>query len=133
MQAVHPHMRGDNVFGAILVTLPRGSPPHAWGQCPPLAPAWRLWSVNPHMRGDNAAPAVSTNCVSGSPPHAWGQCRAAHHRGDDLRFTPTCVGTISRGSAMVLCYSVHPHMRGDNAGMHANLLRQGGSPPHAWG
>ena len=32
-EAVHPHMRGDNLVLKQPTTLEAGSPPHAWGQC----------------------------------------------------------------------------------------------------
>src|SRR6266849_3082599 len=91
--AVHPHMRGDNVFPRIGGSASSGSPPHAWGQSllllyeerarrftptcvgtmSILAMAGTRDTVHPHMRGDNDQAAEHVRCVGGSPPHAWGQ------------------------------------------------------------
>ena len=50
-----------------------------------------------------------------------------------MRFTPTGVGTMVRGTAGVPVRPVHPHGRGDNgdAGVVADSVT--GSPPRAWG
>jgi len=50
-----------------------------------------------------------------------------------VRFTPTCVGTISNASAACPPPAVHPHVRGDNANKLNPLFRSYGSPPRAWG
>ncbi len=71
--------------------------------------------------------------AGGSPPHAWGR---QLHPGADverLRFTPTCVGKTEGESGTVECFSVHPHMRGEDHGGGGQHLTIVGSPPHAWG
>ena len=50
-----------------------GSPPRAWGQPIPPAPAVGGASVHPHARGDNDLRARSLRLFRGSPPRAWGQ------------------------------------------------------------
>ena len=32
LTAVHPHMRGEDLWGCLRRRRPRGSPPHAWGR-----------------------------------------------------------------------------------------------------
>ena len=91
-KAVHPHMRGDNSPQYRRMRLPIGSPPHAWGQC----------LIIEDLRA-----------LRGSPPHAWGQC-------------------FERGGVLG-AVSVHPHMRGDNYAYYNPAAPEGGSPPHAWG
>ena len=50
---VHPHMRGDNIFIVMSITIYYGTPPHAWGQYS-LELSISTWNtVHPHMRGDN--------------------------------------------------------------------------------
>ncbi len=112
---VHPHVRGDDagVNGAALTLA--GSPPRAWGrwhvaEClmdkrrftPTCVgtistpfPSGEGGSVHPHVRGDDARPLLFVALTGGSPPRAWGRfsrLRLCHPR---LRFTPTCVGTIT--------------------------------------
>jgi len=115
-RTVHPHMRGDNCHTTVTRdSFVTGSPPHAWGQCSALVFCASQYSVHPHMRGDNTTSVLSTlTSFAGSPPHAWGQCTSgAEEKELSLRFTPTCVGTMSPSLPTPVC--------------------RGGSPPHAWG
>ena len=50
-----------------------------------------------------------------------------------VRFIPTCVGLIDVFSCLVLRKSVHPHVRGVNAGIKILIIRRSGSSPRAWG
>ena len=43
MYAVHPHVRGDNVYGYFAIPALHGSPPRAWGQ-PALRDRFRFRS-----------------------------------------------------------------------------------------
>ena len=112
--AVHPHMRGVNVFPDWPDGRSYGSSPHAWGQYHrrPLLPAGRRFiptcvgsmvqfrcglartAVHPHMRGVNGVPRLRARIHIGSSPHAWGQWMV-----------------IFSGA---LRSAVHPHMRGVN-------------------
>jgi len=151
--SVHPHMRGDNRFRRFLWFLVLGSPPHAWGQSPCLNKPYHdcrftptcvgtiipkstpsdAIPVHPHMRGDNLQHHARSVLGCGSPPHAWGQCRLRTAQRSRTRFTPTCVGTISRRRYHRPNLSVHPHMRGDNLMARTPAALNHGSPPHAWG
>ncbi len=71
--------------------------------------------------------------ASGSPPHAWGQPNEEAIAEDQVRFTPTCVGTTVAHRLEVIGIAVHPHMRGDNATSSPPNKSRAGSPPHAWG
>jgi len=51
-------------------------------------------SVHPHGRGDNDCPGLFQERVGGSPPRAWGQFSLFPDCVENLRFTPTGVGTI---------------------------------------
>src|SRR5439155_390175 len=112
-QAVHPHMRGDNVVVCHAPPAFVGSPPHAWGQSlslaaqvlagrftptcvgtmPTFTGSSSAHAVHPHMRGDNYSRIM--RLLAEEP------------------FTPPFVGTIS-----CLLWPGEPHS---------------GSPPHAWG
>src|SRR5271157_3377820 len=50
-----------------------------------------------------------------------------------MRFTPTCVGTSLFISSLKSLIAVHPHVRGDFAGVVSVIARSVGSPPRAWG
>ena len=91
-----------------------GSPPRAWGQCTlrdalralsrftptgvgtmPMSTAWcATGTVHPHGRGDNDDELTFGDMVRGSPPRAWGQFNGSEVADEDVRFTPTGVGTI---------------------------------------
>ena len=130
-----------------------GSPPHAWGQ---YALVHRLHviarftptcvgtialraavgpsnAVHPHMRGDNFNLFSRRGIAGGSPPHAWGQSPDTFDTVCRQRFTPTCVGTMSRNLRLGFMFGVHPHMRGDNVPADMMKTAYDGSPPHAWG
>src|SRR5690606_19136678 len=110
-----------------------GSPPRAWGRlergqarehrarftptrvgtASRAARRWACTAVHPHARGDGAVLAALVPRVGGSPPRAWGRLRAELGGRLDGRFTPTRVGTATRGSCRLGAYPVHPHARGD--------------------
>ncbi len=112
---VHPHVRGENSRQHWPHISYAGSPPRAWGQWTlgPLGPLWtrftptcvgtivapqtlrQSYSVHPHVRGDNVILRPHIIVDGGSPPRAWGQLHLVRTRLRRLRFTPTCVGTIS--------------------------------------
>ena len=71
---VHPHGRGDNIQRNRLLGAARfGSPPRAWGQCPPGRAIGERGTVHPHGRGDNRLSPEQEMVQDGSPPRAWGQ------------------------------------------------------------
>jgi len=130
-----------------------GSPPRAWGQSLAVATyiiarrftptgvgtilcalsANFLTPVHPHGRGDNRSAASMIRSVNGSPPRAWGQCWHEHPYADDVRFTPTSVGTILNRRWCSTLRTVHPHGRGDNPRREQANFESDGSPPRAWG
>ena len=111
---VHPHTRGDIVAFFFSHGHPVGSPPHAWGHCTADhsdASTGRFTptrvgtfcesgllrvraSVHPHTRGDIVGAAAAVPLWCGSPPHAWGHSLLALDAADEMRFTPTRVGTL---------------------------------------
>ncbi len=112
-QAVHPHVRGDNVSFPEMRDAGWGSPPRAWGQRFGIGPFYQearftptcvgttktsslsalTTTVHPHVRGDNQQPGLWMFSKVGSPPRAWGQRHAHLAESEYVRFTPTCVGT----------------------------------------
>ncbi len=152
--SVHPHVRGDNTWQRLdLFALFRFTP-----TCVGTIPA-KVWflrgtPVHPHVRGDNFVQITIGVLAPGSPPRAWGQSRESDSRSLRVRFTPTCVGTMSPPNArttpsygspprawgqsekvdcQALFSTVHPHVRGDNVITHSPAFIDYGSPPRAWG
>ena len=85
------------------------------------------------MRGDNLNYIALKLKRLGTPPHAWGQLRYFKIFGKSLRYTPTCVGTITIIMGIRKAESVHPHMRGDNIYKQMYPATYNDTPPHAWG
>ncbi len=54
-------------------------------------------SVHPHARGDNFEALEPGGKLFGSPPRAWGQLRRDGRAEQQVRFTPTRVGTTRVG------------------------------------
>ena len=114
LTTVHPHGRGDNGCPARRWIASAGSPPRAWGQyllARMLTEAARFTPtgvgtirdkishttsipVHPHGRGDNDSAQRLGRYQCGSPPRAWGQSGWSQIADEDVRFTPTGVGTI---------------------------------------
>ena len=90
-------------------------------------------TVHPHARGDNEETCGQGRRHDGSPPRAWGQCNDDPRYPGGQRFTPTRVGTMSKGKPPYFQYSVHPHARGDNLIASTRGRWIIGSPPRAWG
>ena len=89
--------------------------------------------VHPHGRGDNNSITNTVLPLTGSPPRAWGQLLDNFAQICVRRFTPTGVGTINRRRVDRKNAPVHPHGRGDNAGVVGGGDAAPGSPPRAWG
>ena len=150
---VHPHVRGDNKFYRLTCAQISGSPPRAWGQHTGRGCRYRRHrftptcvgttyfarnvvlelAVHPHVRGDNFTLDNSVCIYRGSPPRAWGQLNAYRGSEQDIRFTPTCVGTTKTRFHRRASRPVHPHVRGDNKHGIIPGVTLNGSPPRAWG
>ncbi len=90
---VHPHVRGDGFLTPHIAAPGAGSPPRAWGRRHPTAEQPDGRTVHPHVRGDGPCASAGVPDERGSPPRAWGRRQRDLSRGQDRRFTPTCVGT----------------------------------------
>ena len=83
-------------------------------------------AVHPHVRGEHELDLWRYAFMSGSPPRAWGAFRNLVLCQFQLRFTPTCVGSINHIADYVRQPAVHPHVRGEHfgtVGMTVPLLR----------
>src|SRR5581483_629050 len=150
---VHPHARGDDVFGSDGASGQVGPPPRAWGRrrpgqrdgrdgrstptrvgTTPSAPRRpRSWPVHPHARGDDVSVGAWALGRTGPPPRAWGRQRRKEVSGFDCRSTPTRVGTTKTRGTETTSRTVHPHARGDDAYTNPGYVFEHGPPPRAWG
>ena len=85
------------------------------------------------MRGVDFVSRFHCKCIAGSPPHAWGRFKAPSDIGFPSTVHPHMRGVDAGEKPNSLDISVHPHMRGvDAVKMFLGRLPNG-SPPHAWG
>jgi len=90
-------------------------------------------AVHPHVRGDDVIQEFHLASHDGSPPRAWGRCFGRINPLSQLRFTPTCVGTMTLMTRKLIDAAVHPHVRGDDTASPSGEMAYHGSPPRAWG
>ena len=132
---VHPHVRGEHRRMMHECQRPSGSSPRAWGtraRRPGPSCAGRfiptcvgntrrlhapalLAAVHPHVRGEHHHPEILIIAEDGSSPRAWGTPGAGTRRGRGIRFIPTCVGNTQQADDDLICFAVHPHVRGEHA------------------
>src|SRR5947208_3230101 len=113
--AVHPHARGDNIYGAD-------------------DPGGRHL-VHPHARGDNHGLPTSRWDSKPVHPHARGNNDSAVYAPTSLtRFTPTHVGTITIGDIGVINeFGSPPRTWGQLMCFNVAQSYSYGSPPRTWG
>ena len=90
-------------------------------------------AVHPHVRGEHRSLMFWTNWMTGPSPRAWGawdHCGAVWRSG---RSIPTCVGSITRFTALEAFPEVHPHVRGEHCGVMVCCIGVPGPSPRAWG
>ena len=141
---VHPHVRGDDETFLSDYAGAFGTPPRAWGRRARNRPVpstvrytptcvgttrklrwcrWR-WTVHPHVRGDDCRRHIPVGAAHGTPPRAWGRLAASCPPPRGSRYTPTCVGTTAPLTPAVPAGTVHPHVRGDDAGTRQHILQR---------
>ncbi len=130
---VHPHVRGDDGGDIGLLERRVRFTPTCVGTIACVDYHAPRRTVHPHVRGDDPDSGDPASRAGGSPPRAWGRCGMLVAHATLLRFTPTCVGTMARGSAPNSAAPVHPHVRGDDDRRIQEPPYAPGSPPRAWG
>ncbi len=153
--AVHPHVRGENVFQPFLQQFPGrftptcvgrmtvgerhfsrrvGSPPRAWGEYFPQILERHQIRFTPTCVGRIPAQYRPANWRGGSPPRAWGEFRPIHSNALQYTVHPHVRGENGTHSRKWRCRSpVHPHVRGENGFSYSGPFMPCGSPPRAWG
>ena len=149
----HPHGRGEDHSllarrGALLET-----PPRAWGR---LMEGWcravtkrntptgvgktvrtdracRCPQKHPHGRGEDHLRSPRERLAQETPPRAWGR-RLDGLRGRKLTGnTPTGVGKTASASVSTGRARKHPHGRGEDRQVLAEVTGLKETPPRAWG
>ncbi len=152
-KSVHPHARGENESSHLILEQRRGPSPRAWGKRPErpyqqyshrsiptrvgkTASARRCTrgaAVHPHARGENVWIPIGLPSPIGPSPRAWGKLGSVGRSTLLIRSIPTRVGkTWCVSSAPTAC-AVHPHARGENAGITPEDDEAYGPSPRAWG
>ena len=150
---ITPACAGKTI-GSRLPDIPAvGSPPHARGRlnavdrsprvigitpaCAGKTHGQRLGVVgepdHPRMRGEDLDNSILPLLKKGSPPHARGRPSAIRSLAPAWRITPACAGKTRRRPVRSRPHRDHPRMRGEDYRLEVDLLRFGGSPPHARG
>ena len=93
--AVHPHVRGDDIWPSTRSTSSSGSPPRAWGRLSIMRTCTRAYRFTPTCVGTTPGACAAPRTLCGSPPRAWGRRHGGEGAAHPQRFTPTCVGTTS--------------------------------------
>ncbi len=132
-RSVHPHVRGADDDGLVLVVGHGGSSPRAWGRRITALRKPAALTVHPHVRGADVAGETITPAVFGSSPRAWGRRSGRLAAGAAVRFIPTCVGqtqaSVSRTPGLT---GSSPRAWGRRfLGIHQ--FTAFGSSPRAWG
>ena len=150
---VHPHARGEHLRSTTGRSVAGGSSPRPWGT--------RLWTgierhtgrfiptpvgntgrgegdsvgqaVHPHARGEHDGNNLLNAAAFGSSPRPWGTQQPACETAGVRRFIPTPVGNTTTSGTFNVNIAVHPHARGEHAGVDAENALRAGSSPRPWG
>jgi len=96
LRAVHPHVRGEHRISSRVPRLAVWFTPTCVGNMERGRPSESRRSVHPHVRGEHRVRRCRRVRVYGSPPRAWGTSHELRVGQVRSRFTPTCVGNMSK-------------------------------------
>ena len=85
------------------------------------------------MRGEDLVQEYPPLACLETPPHAWGRRWLTNAELWAMRNTPTCVGKTFQAATLSFPQWKHPHMRGEDSDWRGAFIRDGETPPHAWG
>ena len=112
----HPHVRGEDSAGQLLLRMILETPPRAWGRpsncgrgCPrprntptcvgkttlDFIRSLSSWK-HPHVRGEDYVARPDRRPLLETPPRAWGRRENEGFTPENDRNTPTCVGKTLR-------------------------------------
>ena len=78
-------------------------------------------------------PRRSATTSTETPPRAWGRPIPTPVSYQPRRNTPTCVGKTELSCAVDQACQKHPHVRGEDSGLHRGCGLRLETPPRAWG
>ena len=146
-------MRGEHGLDVALITLQKGSSPHARGAlhfarqtdglpgiipaCAGSTPAKKPFRViirdHPRMRGEHSDAEGARNKPLGSSPHARGAHPLVIYSLRVLGIIPACAGSTLSGHKWRIAVEDHPRMRGEHLRPSKVVAAVPGSSPHARG
>ena len=103
------------------------------GNAAAAAPDRTRPAVHPHARGERGTVTVTHDGNGGSSPRPWGTLVTRRPMSARQRFIPTPVGNARRRRCARSAGPVHPHARGERAGLLRRIARTAGSSPRPWG
>ncbi len=112
LEAVHPHVRGEQARGV------RGR---------------GCAAVHPHVRGEQGENTQRTNYNGGSSPRTRGAVDPWSKHGVSSRFIPTYAGSRGAQALRAAGAPVHPHVRGEQAPSYLSAAQSTGSSPRTRG
>ena len=83
-------------------------------------PRRRGQAVHPHARGEHCMGSSDQHPMAGSSPRPWGTLCVGRIVRCHGRFIPTPVGNTRSVSVMLRFVAVHPHARGEHAGVRSS-------------
>ena len=149
----HPRMRGEHIVRHPVLSIVRGSSPHARGalvgfarapDCDGIIPACAgstacaptpcgtRWD-HPRMRGEHLVMIWTTLGMMGSSPHARGAPQRPAYLGCLGGIIPACAGSTRAALRAARRRRDHPRMRGEHFCLVYFCRRASGSSPHARG
>ncbi len=129
----HPHVGGEDVPLAVGVAVCREAPPRGWGGPRPEPPRRRHPVRHPHVGGEDGVEFVAVLWCDEAPPRGWGGRRRVRRGPLVRRGTPTWVGRTLCGTMNARLCGRHPHVGGEDAGGHLDMVADAEAPPRGWG
>ncbi len=151
--SVHPHARGERIFGSCRAFESCGSSPRSWGTSirafffqaiPRFIPTlvgnvlpefiyYPSSTVHPHARGERLSPGRIKPSGLGSSPRSWGTFKISSLVFIVIRFIPTLMGNVPNNLFQFNFKTVHPHARGERLKRPVEVCYLLGSSPRSWG
>ena len=148
-----PHIRGEKLNAASLLSIPVGLPPYARGKAAgrkrftivcgitparagkssALVKGWREDGDHPRVCGEKVMHPCCHSPVMGSPPRVRGKADAVTLAAHEPGITPACAGKSILDWRILGYQRDHPRVCGEKYSSGAVTDGRGGSPPRVRG